>query len=155
MDCCNFIRFKRRDGSYTQWLAQNYFVQREITYDGLEYPFRPIAVATNSSSRGGDRSEAAIAGPASDLTLNIFGEAESQDWLVEVKTVKVNRTDNSLDSLLTTEYWAIRQLQSDTREPVVTLQLASPLDAVMSPGGRVLSQSLVGSLPTSGSLIIQ
>jgi hypothetical protein len=37
----------------------------------------------------------------------------------------------------------------------VTLQLASPLDAVRSPGGRVLSQSLVGALPTSGNLTLQ
>lgn len=155
MDVCNFLRFKQRDGNYTGWTAQNFFVNQTITYDGVDYPFRPVAVATNSSTRGGDRSEAVIGAAASVLTLNIFSEAANSDWLLEVKTVKVNRSDLSLGALLLTEYWAAQQVQHDTSEPVVKLQLASPLDAVRTPGGRVLSQSLVGALPTSGTLTLQ
>ena len=155
MDRVNFLRFKRRDGSYTAWLAQNYYIGETITYDGVAYPYQPVAVATNSSSRGGDRSEAALAAGASALTLNVFAEAAAEDWLLEVRTVRINRADQSLDGLLATECWAARQLQHDTKEPIVTLQLASPLDAVRAPGGRVLSQSLVGALPTSGNLTLQ
>ena len=155
MDVCNFIRFKQRDGSYTSWLSQNFFIGESIVYDGNTYPYRPIAVATNSSSRAGDRSEGAIAAPVSAITLNVFAEASANNWIVEIKTVKLNRVDNSLDRLLTTEYWATKQVQHDIREPIVTLQLASPLDAVRAPGGRFLSQSLVGALPTSGNLTLQ
>ena len=155
MDCVNFLRFKRRDGTYTSWLAQNYYIGQVITYDGVEYPYQPVAVATNSSSRGGDRSEAALAAGASAISLNVFGEAAAEDWLLEGRTVRINRVDQSLAELLTTECWAAQQLQHDTKEPIVTLQLASPLDAVRAPGGRVLSQSLVGALPTSGNLTLQ
>jgi hypothetical protein len=87
--------------------------------------------------------------------LNVFAEASQEDWLLEVRSVKVNRADQSIGVLLTVEYWATRQLQHDTSEPIVKLQLASPLDAVRAPGGRVLSQSLVGSLPISGALTLQ
>jgi hypothetical protein len=155
MELCNFLRFKRRDGSYTSWLAQNYFIGQTIAHNGQNYPHLPVAVATNSSTRGGDRSEAVIAAATSALTLNVFAEASQQEWLLEVRSVKVNRVDQSLGVLLTTEYWAAQQLQSDTSEPIAKLQLASPLDAVKAPGGRVLSQVLVGALPTSGNLTLQ
>jgi hypothetical protein len=155
MEVCNFLRFKRRDGTYTPWLAQNYFIGQVVAHNGQDYPYYPVAVATNSSSRGGDRSEAAIATTMSALSMNAFAEAAANEWLLEVRSVRVNRADQSLGALLTTEYWATLQVQHDTKEPVVTLQLASPLDAVRSPGGRVLSQSLVGALPTSGNLTLQ
>jgi hypothetical protein len=155
MEICNFLRFKRRDGSYTAWLAQNYFIGQTITHNGQSYPHLPVAVATNASTRGGDRSEAVIAAPTSDLSLNVFSEASRDDWLLEVRSVKVNRVDQTLGVLLTVEYWATRQVQHDTSEPIVKLQLASPLDAVKAPGGRVLNQSLVGALPTSGALTLQ
>ena len=155
MEVCNFLRFKRRDGTYTLWLAQNYFIGQTVTHNGQLYPYFPVAVATNSSSRGGDRSEAAIGATMSELSMNTFAEAAASEWLLEVRSVRVNRADQSLGALLTTEYWATLQVQHDTKEPVVTLQLASPLDAVRAPGGRVLSQSLVGALPTSGNLTLQ
>jgi len=155
MEICNFMRFKRRNGTYTNWLAQNFYIGEIIRHNGENYPYLPVAVATNSSTRGGDRSEAVIAAAASELSLNVFNEAAAADWLLEVRSVKVNRANLSLGALLTVEYWAARQVQHDSSEPIVKLQLASPLDAVRSPGGRVLSQFLVGALPTSGSLTLQ
>ena len=155
MNVCNFLRFKRRDGTYTDWLAQNYFIGQTITYNALQYPYAGVGVATNSSTRGGDRSEATIGAALSALSLNIFTEAARERWLLEVKTVTVNRVDQSLGSMLTLEYWASLKVQHDSKEPVVALQLASPLDAVRAPGGRVLSQRLVGALPTNGNLTMQ
>jgi hypothetical protein len=155
MNVCNFLRFKRRDGTYTSWLAQNYFIGQTIAYNELEYPYLGVGVATNSSTRGGDRSEAAIGAGISALSLNVFAEAARERWLLEVRTVTVNRVDNSLGPMLTLEYWAALKVQHDAKEPVVALQLASPLDAVRAPGGRVLSQRLVGALPTNGNLTMQ
>jgi len=155
MELCNFLRFKRRNGLFTPWLAQNFYVGQSIDYEGGFYPYAPVAVATNASSAGGDRSEAVLGAPMSALTLNIFTEAVEEDWLLEVKTVLVNRSDLSLGPLLQSEYWATQQVQHDSSEPVVRLQLASPLDAVRNGGGRVLSQELVGSLPVTGTLTLQ
>jgi hypothetical protein len=155
MELCNFLRFKQRDGNYTSWLAQNFFIGQTITHNGQSYPYLPIGVATNSSTSGGDRSEAVIGAPISALSLNIFSEAADNEWLLEVRTVKVNRADLSLGALLTVEYWSSKQVQHDSNEPVARLQLSSPLDAVRAPGGRVLNQSLVGALPTSGNLTLQ
>lgn len=155
MELCNFLRFKQRDGLYTAWAAQNLFPGESKLLDGIEYRFIPIAVATNASTRGGDRSEAAISSVASEITLNVFTEATTRDWLLEIKTVKVNRLDFSLDALLTTELWSCSQVQYDTNEEGVVLQLSSPLDSVSRLGGRFLSQSLVGSLPTTGTLTLQ
>jgi len=155
MEICNFLRFKIHDGSYTAWLAQNFFIGQTITHNGQQYPYLPIGVATNSSTSGGDRSEAVIGAPISALSLNVFSEAAAGEWLLEVRTVKVLRPSLTLGALLTVEYWAARQVQHDTNEPIVRLQLASPLDAISTPGGRVLNQSLVGALPTSGNLTLQ
>lgn len=155
MEICNFLRFKERNGVYTSWLAQNFFIGQTITHNGQSYPYLPVGVASNSSTSGGDRSEAVIGAPISALSLNVFSEAAAAEWLLEVRTVKVNRADLSLGALLTVEYWAAKQVQHATNEPVVRLQLASPLDAIKAPGGRVLNQSLVGALPTSGNLTLQ
>ena len=155
MSVCNFLRFKRRNGTYTDWLAQNYFIGQVVTYNSLQYPYLGVGVATNSSTRGGDRSEATIGAGISALSLNVFAEAARERWLLEVKTITVNRVDQSLGPMLTLEYWAALKVQHDSTEPVVALQLASPLDAVRAPGGRVLSQRMVGALPTNGNLTLQ
>ena len=149
------MRFKRRDGSYTTWAAQNLFPGESKLFESIAYPFVPIAIATNASTQGGDRSEAAISTVASDLTLNVFREAAREDWLLEVKTVKVNRSDFSLDALLCSEIWSCSQVQYDTSQEGVVLQLASSLDSVRTIGGRVLSQFLVGALPISGTLSLR
>lgn len=155
MELCNFLRFKRRDGTFTDWLAQNFFIGQTISHNGQSYPYLPVAVATNSSTRGGDRSEAVIGAAISALSLNVFSEAAENEWLLEVRNVKVNRADLSLGALLSVEYWSASQVQHDSSEPVVRLQLTSPIDAVRAPGGRVLNQSLVGALPSSGTLSLQ
>jgi hypothetical protein len=155
MELCNFLRFKQRDGSYTAWSAQNFFPGEEKSLGEVAYRFVPIAVATNASTRNGDRSEAAISTVASQITLNVFYEATQKDWLLEIKTAKINRSDFSIEAILTTEIWACSQLQYDTSEEGVVLQLSSPLDSVSRLGGRFLSQGLVGSLPTSGTLSLQ
>jgi len=155
MEVCSFMRFKRRNGTYTSWAAQNFFIDQVITHNGLQYPYLPIAVATNSSTRGGDRSEAALGAGISALSMNVFAEAAAEEWLLEVRSVKVNRATLQPGQLLVVEYWSSQQVQHSTNDAFVTLQLASPLDAVKAPGGRVLNQSLVGALPTSGTLTLQ
>jgi hypothetical protein len=155
MELCNFLRFKERGGAYTTWLAQNFFPGETKTFQSANYQFIPIAVSTNSSTQGGERSEAAISAPSNDITHNVFCEACKEDWLLEIKTVKVNLANFSLGALLTSETWACSQVQYDISLDGVVLQLASPLDSVTRIGGRVLSQKLVGALPTSGTLSLQ
>lgn len=155
MDIVQFIRFKRRDGSYTDWAAQNFYIGQSISYGGVSHQFLPVAVAAGAATSGGNRSEAAIGAPADVLTLNVFSEAAESNWLVEVKTVKVNRVDLSLGALLQSELWACQRVQHEDSEPVAKLQLSSPLDAVRGVGGRALSQELVGALPVSGTLSLR
>ena len=155
MEICNLLRFKTSGGSYTTWAAQNFFAGEVKSYLGINYQFIPLAVATNAGTRGGDRAEAAISGPANELTLNVFAEAAKSDWLLEIKTVKINRATFDFDTLLSTELWTCSQVQYDTSQNGVVLQLASPLDSVTQVGGRFLSQSLVGALPSSGTLSLQ
>jgi hypothetical protein len=155
MELCHFMRFKEINGPYTTWAAQNFFFGENKSYAGVQYQFIPIAVSSNAATRGGDRAEAAISSVADDITLNVFYEAYKKDWLLEIKTVKLNRSDFSIDALLMTELWATSQVQYDSDQEGVVLQLASPLDSVSRAGGRVLSQFLVGALPTSGTLSLQ
>lgn len=155
MELCNFMRFKSRDGVYTSWAAQNFFPGQSKSFQGASYRFIPIAVATNASTRGGDRAEAAISAPAGEITSSVFKEATDEDWLLEIKTAKINRSSFTVDNLLTTEIWACSQVQYDISQNGVVLQLASPLDSVSRIGGRFLSQSLVGALPTNGNLVLQ
>lgn len=155
MDICHFLRFKRRDGSYTTWSAQNFYPLEEREINGVLYPYCPIAVKSNASSGGGDRAEAAISTVSGPLTLNVFAQAASEDWLLEIKTVKLNRATFELQAVLTDQLWACVRVQYDTSQNGVVLQLSSPLDSVQRRGGRFLSQSMVGALPTTGALTLQ
>jgi hypothetical protein len=155
MELCHFLRFKLRSGTYTTWAAQNFFPGEDKDLGGVLYPYRPVAVQTNGATLGGDRAEAAIASVANELTLNVFAQAADEDWLLEVKTVKLNRASFALQTVLTEQLWACTQVQYDSSNNGVVLQLASPLDSVQQRGGRLLSQSMVGALPTTGTLTLQ
>lgn len=155
MDLCHFLRFKLRSGTYTPWSAQNFFPLGDKELANVVYPYRPIAVRVNGATIGGDRSEAAISSVANELTLNVFAEAAASDWLLEIKAVKLNRASFELQTVLTEQLWACTQVQYDTSKNGVVLQLASPLDSVQQRGGRLLSQGMVGALPTTGTLTLQ
>lgn len=152
----SYIRFKERGGGpYLPHAYQNYFVNETRTYSGTSYSFAPLGVSGGGGKQGGERSRGAIVCPANALVQNIFWQADSSKWLVEVISVEVDASNDAELGQLTKMLWSCKVEGSIElgQAGQSVLQLFSPLDTVNARvGGRPLSQSLVGSLPASGAI---
>lgn len=154
----SYIRFKeRKGGPYLPYAYQNYFIDESRVYQDVEYQFAPLGVSGGGGKQGGERSRGAIVCPSNPIVQNIFWQADFNKWLVEVVSIEIDtETDQEL-SLLTRVWWSCKVEGSIEmgRAGQSILQLSSPLDTVKARvGGRPLSQSLVGALPTSGSISV-
>lgn len=154
----SYIRFKERGGgAYLPYAYQNYFISETRTYGGVPYDFAPLGVSGGGGKQGGERSRGAIVCPANTIAQNIFWQADSNKWLVEVTSVEVDTSNDEELSQLTRMLWACKVEGSVElgRPGQSVLQLFSPLDTISATvGGRPLSQSLVGALPTTGAISV-
>lgn len=151
---CNFIRFKQNGGGYVSgYNYQNFYVDQTITYQSTSYLFAPFGVSTGAGTKGGDRSDAAIAAPPSVLAINLFVEAAKENWLCEIKSVLLDPETYATIQEITSETWVCSRPEITVERSA--LRLASPLDAVDSHvPKRMLSSKLVGSLPSTGSISV-
>lgn len=151
---CNFIRFKANGGSYIAgYNYQNFYVDQTITYTGSSYLFAPFGVSTGAGTKGGDRSDAAIAAPPSVIAINLFVEAAQKNWLCEIKSVLLDPETYATIQEITSETWVCSRPEITVER--AALRLASPLDAVDSHvPKRTLGSRLVGSLPSTGSISV-
>lgn len=164
----NYIRFKYKDGTYIASRSyQNFFVGESRTLSGVIYPFAPFRISGNISNKGGDASQASLTTVPNALTVGICTEAVLNYWLLEISTYLITATSlaqptgNQLigteagsfteGGLIATELWSCTTLSQDYEK--ITITLSSPLDAVRRQiPRRVLSQNLVGSVPTTGNI---
>jgi hypothetical protein len=150
---CNFARFKIPGGGYTAYAYQNFFVNQAVTYSSVSHAFTPFGVTNGGGKRGGDRSSAVLAAAPGPISINVFAEACDNRYILEVKTVEVDVTTLSLQSLISTEMWFVTSMESTIERAV--LKLSSPLDAADGQAPRrYLSSELVGSLPITGNLVL-
>lgn len=154
----SYIRFKERGGGgYLPYAYQNYYINETRNYQGVDYAFAPLGVSGGGGKQGGERSRGAIVCPSNPVAQNIFWQADSNKWLVEVSSVEVDTQNDQELALLTRMLWSckVEGAIEIGRPGQSVLQLASPLDTVNATvGGRPLSQSLVGALPTSGAISV-
>jgi hypothetical protein len=78
-------------------------------------------------------------------------EAVSNKWNVRMDSCVMNPTTFAVSRKLTTEFWVASSMGYDTT--TVEVQLSSSLDAVgLILPNRVFNRTLVGELPTTGSI---
>lgn len=154
----SYVRFKeRRGGPYLPFAYQNYYVNESRTRENVVYAFAPLGVSGGGGKQGGERSRGAIVCPYNTLVQNIFWQADSNRWLVEIASVEIDTQNEQELSLLTNQFWSCKiEGNIESGKPGYSvLQLSSPIDTVNAiVGGRPLSQSLVGALPTSGAVTV-
>jgi hypothetical protein len=149
----HYVRFQTSSGEATPFAYQNFSINDIRIYSGVSYPFVPFAVSTGSGSKGGDRSEAQLTAGANEITVNIFAEAVEKKWFLELKTVSLNPITYADDALIRAELWRVSKYDLETNK--ITIRLDSPLDAIRDQvPKRYLSSKIVGSLPSTGSLIL-
>jgi hypothetical protein len=151
----NYARFLQRDGTAagTAQAYQNFSVNQNRVYAGITYAFAPFAISSGAGSKGGDRLESTLGTSTNAITVNLFAEAVSSRWLLEIKTVALDPLTFADNTLIRTEIWRISRYEMDNEK--ILLKLASPLDAARNQvPKRYLSTSLVGAVPTSATLVV-
>jgi len=88
---------------------------------------------------------------ANALDLVVFREAADERWLMQVRTVWLDPESLAESSTFSEEVYAITGFEHDTSR--LSVRLGNPLDAVSANAPRrVLTQDLVGSLPSTGNI---
>lgn len=142
----NYFQFRER-GSFsvvsTQW--QNFFVDRPSD-------FLPFAYGQGAGQTAGERSAASLSTPLNLISVNFAKEAADNRYLAEVITREINIATLQEVATISRELWVVGDFRHD--QEILTFTLRGPGDATRQGPGRFLSRTLVGSVPSSGTLVI-
>lgn len=142
----NYMQFKARASlEAVSPIWQNFFVDRPAD-------FLPFGYGQGSGRVAGDRSEATLAVPVNQISLNFAHEAMTNRYVAEVETREINISSMQEVRSISREIWTIGSYSHD--QEILTLRLRGPGNAVSTGPVRFISESLVGSIPASGSLVI-
>ncbi len=128
----------------------------KIELDGEDYYFLPFIYQGAAKNRSGDNLEAGLVFANNPLAMNRAREAVVNKWSIEVFVCRVDpETLVPLTTYgspyLTKDVWLASSMGYDTT--TVEVLLSSGIDAVGSNApNRVLTTSLVGHLPSTGSI---
>lgn len=142
----NYLQFRERatfNPAGPLW--QNFFIDRATD-------FLPFGYGQGSGQVAGDRSEATLAVPVSQISLNFIHEASVNRYLVQILTKEVNVLTMREGAEISTEIFVIGSYSHD--QIVLTVRLRGPGNATSQGPSRFLSEALVGSIPPSGTLVI-
>lgn len=150
----NLLRFYLPSGveaAFSQY--QNYFVDKSFSYGGASYVYLPFACATGAGASGGERTGETLGLGLGVLSATIATEAVTADWRARLETVLLDPLTDAAIRTFTVEWWSC---SSYTQRPgQLFIDLRSPFDAVQNQyPGRVLTQSIVGTIPSTGSVVV-
>jgi hypothetical protein len=147
------VNYITSSGAGSSWSFQNFFVGTTSTYNGQTYNFGAFGITGRGARKGGDRSEITLVLGNDPVSLNYATESIQNRHLITIKTVLLEGVNLTPVSLLTDEIWTASSMDVDPEK--IAMRLTSPLDAVRQQfPRRQLSSKLVGSLPTTGNLVI-
>lgn len=149
-----YISFRTRDDRPTGFNFQNFFPSESRLYNGTSYLFACFGFSGATVDLQGANITATLGFGQSLLLNNFIKQACDDFWIVRVRAVWLDpETLEETDTFLEEVYGCIR-FDHDLR--LTNLSLGSPLDAVRAEAPqRVLSQELVGSLPTTGAINVR
>ena len=142
----NYLQFRNRvtfDAASPLW--QNFYVDRASD-------FLPFGYGQGGGQTAGDRSQGSLVTPVNAISLNYAKEAADNRYIAEVTTKEINIASLSEGITISRELWVIGSFTHD--QEMLTFILRGPGDATRRGPGRFLSRSLVGRVPSSGTLVI-
>ena len=144
------------NGSWEGTNPYNQSTENVIQLDGEDYYYLPFIYQGAAKNRSGDNLEAALVFANNPLAMNRAREAVVNKWTIEVFVCRVdpeNMTPITTygNSYLTHDVWLAASMGYDPT--TIEVLLSSGIDAVGSNApNRVLTTSIVGHLPTTGSI---
>jgi len=142
----NYLQFRERETfAAVSPLWQNFYVDR--TAD-----FLPFAYNQGAGQTAGDRSQASLSTFVNTISVNYAKEAAENRYIAEVTTYEVNISSLAQGVTISKEIWVVGSYTHD--QEILNFALRGPGDATRQGPGRFLSRALVGSVPSSGTLVI-
>lgn len=146
-----YIKFQLSSGAETGYAFQNFHTGETRSYSGSNYVYAGFGFSGTNVDLKGSNIRAGLVFGVSQLLLNFIQEAADNRWIVRIRTVWLDPDDLTETGTFTEEvYQVVGFSHSGSR---LALDLSSPLDAVSGQAPRrVLTQYLVGALPTTGQI---
>lgn len=149
-----YVRFQLHDGGETGYAFQNFHSGETRNYGGIDYLHAGMGFSGGTVDLQASNITAALVFAISPLLLNFIQEAADNHWIVRIRTVWLNPDTFEETSTFSEEVYQTVSFQHDGSR--LSLVLGSPLDAVAGQSPRrVLTQYLVGSLPSTGQISFQ
>jgi hypothetical protein len=133
---------------------QNAKVGKTMAYNGVSFSYLSFIYQGAAKNRTGDNIVSSLAMSVNPVSMGHATEAITNKWNVRVDTCAMNPSTFDVSRILTTEFWIASSMGYDTT--TVEISLSSSIDAVglvLPP--RVLNETLVGKLPSTGVINVR
>ena len=146
-----YIKLETRDLASTGYQFQNFHVGETRNYNGISYMYAGFGFSGGTLDLEAGNVSASLVFAVNALDLVVFKQAADDRWLAEVRTVWLDPDSLAESGTFSEELYAITGFEHDSSR--LSVRLGNPLDAVsQNAPRRVLTQDLVGSLPTTGNI---
>jgi hypothetical protein len=145
-----------RDGTATNYAWQNFARPNEENriYNGVTYVTAGYGFTGSSFDSEGGGSSGQLVFALMPLTLSVFQQACEDRWMANIKTVWLDPVSFSETSYVLDEMYSVTGLDKAVDSQILTVKLGSPLDFQDNQiPSRVLTQRMVGRLPSSGQTL--
>ena len=146
-----YIQLINGDGTDTGYRFQNFHYGEVRSYNGGSYMYGAFGFSGGTVDLEAGNISAGLIFSVNSLVLSIFEQSVEENWLIEIRTVWLDPDSLQESGNYGEETYAITGLEHDSLQ--VSIRLGSPLDAVtQNAPRRVLTQKLVGALPSTGNI---
>jgi len=146
-----YLSILDRDGKPTGYAFQNFFQGESRSYNDTSYVFAGFGFSGGTLDLQSGSITAALVFAVNELDLNVFQTASDNRWLAEVRTVWLDPDTLNETRQQSEELYAVLGFEHDTSR--LQVRLGNPLDAVQgNVPRRVLTQAVVGALPSTGQI---
>jgi hypothetical protein len=146
-----YVEMLERDGTATGYRFQNFFQGETRSYNGKTYVFGAFGFSGGTLDLQAGSVSANLIFALNDLALTVFNQAVVDRWLIEIHTVWLNPDTLAETGSYSEELYSVIGLEHDTSR--LSIRLGNPLDAVTENAPRrLLTQALVGNLPSTGNI---
>ncbi len=146
-----YIQLVTGDQASTGYQFQNFHVGETRSYNGTSYMYAGFGFSGGTLDLEAGNVSASLVFAVNQLDLAVFQQAADDRWLAEIRTVWLNPDTLAETGTYSEEVYAITGFEHDTSR--LSVRLGNPLDAVsQNAPRRLLTQDLVGSLPSTGNI---
>ena len=146
-----YIKLLKADGTDAGYNFQNFHYGENRSYNGTNYMYGAFGFSGGTVDLEAANIDASLVFAVNALALSVFQESANSRWLIVIRTVWLDPDTLEEGRTYGEETYAITGLEHDSSR--LSVRLGSPLDAVaQNAPRRVLTQKLVGALPSTGNI---